>query len=180
MVSPRKPIVEWPQSYYWHWYNQPILFSMFFNFLLLFISFPPSPHIRVYNLFSLFLILPQKHCLSEASTSGPAHFQAPSLWPGQWTTKFQPVSHFYLLLFFLLALIEKTGEDASGNELLPKAKSSWVIMMALNFWLHALFVRISNKFMKIDWEGRSYHSFHCLCHFYLLPWPLRLSSQTET
>lgn len=103
MVSPRKPIVEWPQSYYWHWYNQPILFSMFFNFLLLFISFPPSPHIRVYNLFSLFLILPQKHCLSEASTSGPAHFQAPSLWPGQWTTKFQPVWHFYLLLFFLLA-----------------------------------------------------------------------------
>lgn len=34
-------------------------------------------------------------------------------------------------------------EGCFCSELLPKAKSSWVIMMLLNFWLYVFFVRIS-------------------------------------
>lgn len=46
----------------------------------------------------------------------------------------------------------RNWEGCFCSELLPKAKSSWIIMMPLNFWLSAFFVRLSKLIHEDRWR----------------------------
>ena len=61
----------------------------------------------------------------------------------------------------------RNWERCLCSRLLPQTKSSWVIIMAFNFWLHVLFVRIS-KLVLEDRPRTKVISLH--------PFPLPFSS----